>query len=86
MDTGDGAAGGGVMAERLCSKEVLAERIIAAREAKGWNRTKLALHSGLTEAALYYIEHALYYPRLETLDMICAALGVTLGEVLQCSE
>ena len=74
------------MAERLCSKEVLAERIIAARKTKGWNRTKLVLHSGASEAALYNIEHALYYPRLETLDVICAALGLTLGEVLQCSE
>ena len=74
------------MAERLCSKEMLAERIIAAREAKGWNKKQLALHSGASEMALYNIEHALYYPRFETLDVICAALGVTLGEVLQCSE
>ena len=74
------------MAERLCSKEKLAERIIAAREAKGWNRTKLALHSGVSGMALYNIEHARYYPQLETLDVVCAALGVTLGEVLQCSE
>lgn len=70
------------MTERLCSKETLAERIFSLRRERGWSRAQLARISGASEMAIYNIEHALFYPRLESLDVICAALGVTLGEAL----
>ena len=58
-------------------KKLVASNIKAARKAKGWTQTDLALASGVSFRGIQDIETGRRSPRPDTLSAICGALGVS---------
>lgn len=56
----------------------LAAQFLEARTAQGWSQRDLAAHSGVSRTALVRIEAGDRSVRLDTLDRVAAALGMTV--------
>ena len=58
-------------------------KIVALREAKGWNQAELARRSGLSQPTVWSLEHGeTGMPKFETLDKVARALGVPREAIL----
>jgi transcriptional regulator with XRE-family HTH domain len=64
----------------------VASRIRELRSAKGWSQEKLAEESGLSRDAVSRIERGDRGPRLETLELIARAVGLTLPKLVDFGE
>lgn len=59
------------------------KKIIALREAKGWNQAELARRSELSQPTVWSLEHGeTKMVKFETLKAIAGALGVALEDIL----
>lgn len=59
------------------------KKIIALREAKGWNQAELARRSELSQPTVWSLEHGeTIMVKFETLEAVAGALGVPLGDIL----
>ena len=56
------------------------EKINELRNAKGWSVYMLALEAGITQSTLASIIARNTPPKLETLESICEAFGITLAQ------
>lgn len=66
--------------------KVVAERIKAARKAKGINQSALARLLGITPQAVQSWESGKSVPRNQNLQELCSALGVTAGHLFGDEE
>ncbi len=62
------------------NRKEIGEKIKSLRKAKGWKSGTLATRAGLSPSYIPMLEQGTKCPTVETLDTICAALGVTLAE------
>lgn len=60
----------------------LAQRVKAARLAKGWSQEELAEHAGLHRTFISQIERAVKISTIRTVDRISKALEVKNGDLL----
>lgn len=56
-------------------------KITELRTAQGISLTNLAKSSGIAQSSLSYIESGKAQPTVETVEKICAALGITLSDL-----
>ncbi len=56
------------------------EKIHQLREERGWSVNNLAMESGLTQSTLSSMLGRNTPPKIDTLKMICNALGITLSQ------
>ena len=61
-------------------KVQIGKKIKLLRLQKGWTQYNLAMESGLSPTYISDLEKCEKCPTVETLDNICFALGITLGE------
>jgi transcriptional regulator with XRE-family HTH domain len=59
---------------------LIPQRIRELREAAGLSTNALARRAGIPQSSLSEIESGKYTPRLEKIEAICAALGITLAD------
>lgn len=64
----------------------VAARIRELRSARGWSQEKLAEESCISRDAVSRIERGDRGPRLETLEMIARAVGITLPKLVDFGE
>lgn len=62
------------------------ERIEKLRKERGWTENYLAMEAGLTQSTLNSLINRGYSPRVETLQSICEAFGITLAEFFSEGE
>ena len=64
------------------------ERIKELRDARGWSTNKLALEAELTQSTLATLldKKSNSLPRLETLQSLCNAFGITLAQFFMEEE
>ena len=62
------------------------DRINELCEKTGTSRYQLAKNSGIPESSLSNLFNKKHTPRLETLDKICDAFGITLAQFFSDSE
>jgi transcriptional regulator with XRE-family HTH domain len=62
--------------------EGMAGRIREPRRARGWSQTQMAKEAGLSDDGVSRIERGDRKPRLATLELIAAALGLSLPTVV----
>lgn len=64
------------------------ERIKELRDARGWSTNKLALEAELTQSTLATLldKKSNSLPRLETLQSLCSAFGITLAQFFMEEE
>jgi len=69
-------------------KEVvnLSHKLQKIREDRGMSRTELSKKSGVSLSFINYIEAGDKSPTLRTLEKLAAALGVTVGELLDTQK
>ena len=67
------------MSDRLTIDNVL-ERITMLLKEKGWSVYRLADECGIPRSSLYTMMKKRTMPKLDTLDIICDALGITLSD------
>lgn len=67
----------------MIRSKALATRVARLREEKGWTQTKLAQEAKVAQSAISDIEQAQRVPRIDTLDKISAALGVSVADLLE---
>ena len=56
------------------------ERLVALREARGYTTNRLANLAGVSQSFLRDIEHRNKRPTVDTLALLCDALGVSLRD------
>jgi len=56
----------------------LAVNVRALREAKGWSQAELSERSKVPQSSIHYIEAGSRRPRIDTLQSLATALGVTV--------
>jgi len=64
----------------------LAVNVRALREAKGWSQAELSERSKVPQSSIHYIEAGSRRPRIDTLQSLATALGVTVAELLDESD
>lgn len=65
---------------------LIARRIRALREARGWSLTTLGREAGLSKTIVATIESGNGNPSLETLLRLADALGITLGSLIAAEQ
>lgn len=63
--------------------KTFAANLEAAREAHGWTKSELAQRSGLNLAAVSRLEAGQRQPRLPSILVLSAALGMTGSELVE---
>ena len=58
----------------------IGEKIVMLRERRGWKTNRLADEAGISQSNLVYIERDRRMPKVDTLEHICDALGLSLRE------
>jgi XRE family transcriptional regulator, regulator of sulfur utilization len=66
--------------------DAVAARIRELRLAKGWSQEELAEEAELSRDAIARIERGARAPRLDTLDMIAEAFGISLPVILSFEQ
>jgi transcriptional regulator with XRE-family HTH domain len=62
---------------------LLGTRLRNTRRSKGWTLREIAERAGITESFLSQLERDVSSPSIATLQRICRAMGVSIGEVLE---
>ena len=76
----------GMRDQRFWMSKNIGDKIKYIRQQKGLSQYALAKKAGIAQSTLSYIEKDAKQPRFETLQTLCAALGVTMFELLTCGE
>ena len=66
--------------------EGVALRVRELRLARGWSQDQLAVESGLSKDGISRIERGDRIPRLDTLEEIAVALGISLPQLVDVGE
>jgi transcriptional regulator with XRE-family HTH domain len=61
----------------------VAERVVELRIAKNLSQEALAGKARINRVTLARLEHALHPPRLDTLERLARALGVSIAELVR---
>lgn len=69
------------MASDICI--LLGKRIRALRKERGWRQIDLAMHSGVHEVHISYLERGTREIGFRHLHAIAKALGITLSDLLK---
>ena len=62
------------------------ERIEKLRQDRGWTENYLAMEAGLTQSTLNTLINRDHSPRVDTLQKICEAFGITLEQFFSEEE
>jgi transcriptional regulator with XRE-family HTH domain len=65
---------------------ILARRVQALRQARGWSQETLAEHADIDRSYLAGIETAARNPSLKVLERLAQGLGVQLGELFEARQ
>ena len=60
---------------------LLHEQIRATRKAKGWTQAQLAVKAKVAVATISYLENAKTQPEWPTVEAVCKALGIDVGDI-----
>ncbi len=66
----------------LVEAEKIGRHIRHMRDERGMKQNHLALKAGISRSELSRIERGRVYPTMRTLQGLCGALGVALGDLL----
>ncbi len=61
-------------------KDILSA-IVAHRDARNWSEYQLAEHSGIPQSTISSWYNKNVMPTIPSLEMVCAALGITLSQL-----
>ena len=64
----------------------IAARLVALREARGYTTNRLANLAGVSQSFLRDIERRTKRPTVETLSLLCDALGISLRDFFDTPE
>lgn len=67
----------------MTASEILAKNLKAYRNALGLSQRKFAEKAGLDTKEIYYIENQLRHAKVDTLDRLALAIGVSVAELLE---
>lgn len=77
---------GGISADSFNLPDAIAARVRELRVARGWSQDQMANEAGLSKDAVSRIERGDRSPRLDTLQRIGAAVGVSLPKLVDFGE
>ncbi|MCR5112799.1 MAG: helix-turn-helix domain-containing protein [Acholeplasmatales bacterium] len=64
----------------------IGEVVVKLRKEKGFSQEKLALEVGISRKGMHLIEAGKGEPKLESIEKICLALGVTVSDFFKLVE
>ncbi|MBR5823751.1 MAG: helix-turn-helix transcriptional regulator [Paludibacteraceae bacterium] len=67
----------------MTASEILARNLKAYRNKMGLSQRKFAEKADLDTKEIYYIENQLRHAKLDTLDKLSLAIGVSVAELLE---
>ncbi len=66
------------------NRALLARRLIAARAARGWNKSELARRAGVVPSYIHRLEASqIGRPSIDKITLIAQALGVNIGDLTE---